>query len=93
VRRDRDTNDRRAVRVSLTQSGERLVRQITTARRAEISRILGAMPDDARGPLLAALRAFTDAAGEVPEQSWSLGWGPHPDTPAAPTSTPQGARR
>ena len=83
VRRDRDTDDRRAVRVSLTQAGERLVQQITTARRAEISRILGAMPDDARGPLFTALRAFTDAAGEVPEQSWSLGW-VHPPTQPPP---------
>lgn len=75
VRRDRDTDDRRAVRVSLTPAGEHLVQQITRARRAEIARILGAMADKGRGPLLAALRAFADAAGEVPEQSWSLGWG------------------
>jgi DNA-binding MarR family transcriptional regulator len=82
VRRDPDTGDRRAVRVSLTPAGERLVRQVTAARATEIGHILGAMPARARGPLLAALRAFTDAAGEVPEQSWSLGWAtgpaPHP---------------
>lgn len=36
--------------------------------RVEINRILGAMPDDAH----AALGAFTDAAGEVPEQSQAL---------------------
>ncbi|UAC02139.1 winged helix-turn-helix transcriptional regulator [Dactylosporangium vinaceum] len=91
VRRDRDDDDRRAVRVSLTQDGQRLVEQITIVRRAEISRILNAMPGHARGPLLAALGAFTDAAGEVPEQSWSLGWGTDFDTPAAPAS--EGRRR
>jgi DNA-binding MarR family transcriptional regulator len=90
VRRDRDDDDRRAVRVSLTQDGKRLVEQITTVRRAEIGHILSAMPDHARGPLLAALRAFTDAAGEVPEQSWSLGWGTGPSTPVA--ATPEGVR-
>lgn len=92
VRRDRDIDDRRAVRVSLTQDGAHLVQQITTARKAEISLILGAMPEHARGPLLTALRAFTDAAGEVPEQSWSLGWGMHTDTPQARIPTRQGTR-
>jgi DNA-binding MarR family transcriptional regulator len=92
VRRDRDAADRRAVRVSLTQAGERLVQQITAARRTEISHILSAMPEHSREPLLAALSAFTDAAGEVPEQSWSLGWGTNPDTPAATDLTRQGIR-
>ncbi|AGL16270.1 MarR family winged helix-turn-helix transcriptional regulator [Actinoplanes sp. N902-109] len=92
VRRDRDTDDRRAVRVSLTPAGEHLVQQITAARATEISRILGAMPGQARGPLLAALRAFTDAAGEAPEQSWSLGWGTDPAPPAALTPDRQGTR-
>ena len=27
-----------------------------------------------RDPVVRALRAFADAAGEVPEQDWSLGW-------------------
>lgn len=92
VSRDRDPDDRRAVRVSLTPAGEHLVQQITAARKVEISSILSGMPKYARGPLLTALRAFTDAAGEVPEQSWSLGWGTGPDTPAAPTPTRQGRR-
>jgi DNA-binding MarR family transcriptional regulator len=75
VRRERATDDRRAVRVSLTDTGRGLVDQVTRARRAEIGRILAAMPPEGRGPLLTALRAFADAAGEAPEQSWSLGWG------------------
>jgi DNA-binding MarR family transcriptional regulator len=92
IRREQARDDRRAVRVSLTDAGQRLVRQVSDARRAEISRILHAMPERARPPLLGALRDFTDAAGEVPEQSWSLGWGTNPDTPATPTSTRQEAR-
>ncbi|GAA3343030.1 hypothetical protein GCM10020358_40190 [Amorphoplanes nipponensis] len=74
VQRVRATDDRRAVRVSLTAAGRRLVEQITEARRREISRILRTMPARSREPLLTALRSFADAAGEVPEQSWSLGW-------------------
>jgi DNA-binding MarR family transcriptional regulator len=38
VRPDRDTDDRRAVRVWLTPAGGHLVRQITIVRRAEINR-------------------------------------------------------
>jgi DNA-binding MarR family transcriptional regulator len=85
VRRERATGDRRAVCVSLTDSGRRLVEQVTEARRAEISRILHAMPGRSRRSLLAALRGFAEAAGEVPEQNWSLGWG---TAPAPSTSDP-----
>ncbi|GAA2888041.1 hypothetical protein Acy02nite_81820 [Actinoplanes cyaneus] len=80
VQREPDPDDRRAVRVILTDAGRQLVRQVTDARRAEISAILHAMPNQSRTSLLAALRAFTDAAGEVPNQHWSLGWGTEPTT-------------
>jgi hypothetical protein len=73
--------------VALTEAGARLVRQITDARRREISRILQAMPARSRPPLLAALRSFADAAGEVPEQSWSLGWGTDSTGSSRPTPT------
>jgi DNA-binding MarR family transcriptional regulator len=67
--------DRRVVCVGLTSSGRDLVDQVTEARRAEIRQIVSAMPEEYTGQLIAALRAFSDAAGEVPEQNWSLGWG------------------
>lgn len=75
VARDRSTDDRRSVNVSLTSTGAELVHHVTTARRREIGEVLGAMPVESREPILEALRAFASAAGEVPEQSWSLGWG------------------
>jgi DNA-binding MarR family transcriptional regulator len=77
VRRRRESTDRRAVRISLTQTGRELVSEVTRRRRAEIARILRRMPATDRAPVAMALRAFADAAGEVPEQDWSLGWGPH----------------
>ncbi|MFI7600314.1 MarR family winged helix-turn-helix transcriptional regulator [Actinoplanes sp. NPDC049681] len=75
LQRDRSPDDGRAVRVSLTDAGHRLVQQVTQARRAEISQILRAMPDRSRQHLIAALHSFAEAAGEVPEQHWTLGWG------------------
>jgi len=74
VQRRRMTTDRRTVRVSLTEIGRALIDEVTGRRRAEIASILRRMPDADRGPVLSALRAFADAAGEVPEQDWSLGW-------------------
>jgi DNA-binding MarR family transcriptional regulator len=77
VQRRRETADRRAVRISLTQDGRDLVNEVTQRRRSEIARILRRMPVADRGPVLVALSAFADAAGEVPEQAWSLGWRAH----------------
>jgi DNA-binding MarR family transcriptional regulator len=77
VQRRRETADRRAVRISLTAGGRALVDEVTRRRRAEIARILRRMPLADQGPVLVALRAFADAAGEVPEQAWSLGWRVH----------------
>ena len=73
ARRYRTVTDRRAVRLTLTPAG-RLVEEITTRRRTELTRIVADMPDHQRAPVIAALRAFATAAGEVPEQEWWLGW-------------------
>lgn len=75
VQRSRATDDRRAVQVTITDTGARVVQQVSRTRRREVAMILGAMPQQSRRPLLAALRSFADAAGEAPDQNWSLGWG------------------
>ncbi len=77
VQRRRESADRRAVRISLTKAGRDLVDEVTRRRRSEIARILRRMPVADRDPVLVALQAFADAAGEVPEQAWSLGWRVH----------------
>jgi DNA-binding MarR family transcriptional regulator len=74
VRRVRAKDDRRTVRVHLTETGQGIVLKVTDRRRAEIEQILGEMPPTGRTALTSALRAFADAAGEVPEQDWALGW-------------------
>ncbi len=75
IRRQRLPSDRRTVRVTISDAGRELVAAVTRRRRREVQAILRKMPAEARGPLVSALRAFADAAGEVPEQDWSLGWG------------------
>lgn len=75
VARRRATDDRRVVRISLTAAGAHLVTEVSRRRRAEIQRIVRRMPSSHRPLVVEALQAFSRAAGEVPEQDWSLGWG------------------
>lgn len=74
IERNRPDDDRRALNILISASGRALLRQVTRKRRAEVSRILAAMPSAGRETLVVALRAFAEAAGEIPEQDWSLGW-------------------
>lgn len=75
IRRQRLTSDRRAVRVSISPPGRDLVGAVTRRRRGEVEAIVRRIPAEGQEQLVAALRLFADAAGEVPEQEWSLGWG------------------
>ena len=75
VARRRATDDRRVVRISLTAAGAELVAEVSRRRRAEIQRIVRRIPSSHRQLVVDALQAFSRAAGEVPEQDWSLGWG------------------
>lgn len=74
IQRRRVAADRRSVRVHLTATGGGLVAEVSRRRRAEITTIVNRMPDAHRSLVLEALRSFAQAAGEVPEQDWSLGW-------------------
>lgn len=75
VRRSRRAADRREVRLNLTPAGRDLVVDITRRRRAELARVVDAIPAGGHEHLLIALRALNEAAGELSEQDWWLG--PH----------------
>ena len=74
ISRRRSSEDRRVVHVSLTDAGAELVAEVSRNRRAEIRSIVRRMPAASRPLVVAALQTFAEAAGEVPEQDWSLGW-------------------
>jgi DNA-binding MarR family transcriptional regulator len=57
---------RRELLVTLTDTGASVVRSVTERRRAEISRIVGKMPEEARSGLVRALSAFAEAGEEPP---------------------------
>lgn len=74
VRRHRQPGDRRSVRIALTAAGRDLVAEVTRRRRAELARLLAALPPDQHEPVIAAFRAFAAAAGELPQPGAALGW-------------------
>jgi DNA-binding MarR family transcriptional regulator len=74
VRRHRQAGDRRSVRIALTAPGRDLVAEVTRRRRAELTRLLRALPADQHEPVTAAFRAFAAAAGELPQPGDALGW-------------------
>ena len=74
VDRVQDEGNRRETKISLLAAGHSIVDRVTKIRRAEIARIVGRIPVASRRAAVTALNTFADAAGEIPEQSWSLGW-------------------
>jgi DNA-binding MarR family transcriptional regulator len=105
TRRD-NPDTRREVLLGLSPQGRRLVRRVTRRRRAELGRVVDAMPASRRAELLAALRAFAEAAGEpepASDEASSMAWyidaRPDPSgrkrgvSPARPVSEPPVRRR
>ena len=77
VARREHPGSRREVLLALSPAGRRLVRRVTKRRRAELARVVSAMPAERRSELVAALRAFAEAAGEPepdPDEVSTLAW-------------------
>jgi DNA-binding MarR family transcriptional regulator len=72
IRRSRGRTDRRAVLVSITGAGRAVVDQATARRRELIAGILAELPAARQRDVAAALRAFAEAAGEVPDSEWPV---------------------
>ncbi|GAA4557600.1 MarR family transcriptional regulator [Pseudonocardia xishanensis] len=70
--RERVAEDRREVRVLLSDRGRDLVDEVTRRRRTELAGLLGALSAAQRSSVVQALRTFADAAGEVPEPDWAV---------------------
>jgi DNA-binding MarR family transcriptional regulator len=78
VSREASPEDRREVTIKITPRGRELVDAVTKVRRREINRVVKGIPIRRRAALVSSLNDLAEAAGEVPEQSWSLGWGTEP---------------
>ncbi|GAW50919.1 MULTISPECIES: MarR family winged helix-turn-helix transcriptional regulator [unclassified Nocardioides] len=87
VSRTSEESDRRAVRLTLTETGRALVDEVTRARTVEIESIVARVSPAHRALLVAGFQAFADAAGEVGDDLWPtavLGWLPLPGDSSAP---------
>lgn len=75
VNRRSNPDNRREIVLTVSTTGRRMVQRVSRKRRAEISRIVAAMPSTQRQRIVDALRAFSDAAGEPdPLGAAALGW-------------------
>jgi DNA-binding MarR family transcriptional regulator len=70
IRRHRARADRREVQVSITAAGRAVVDEATARRRALLAEILGRLTPARQAAVAEALRAFADAAGELPDSQW-----------------------
>jgi DNA-binding MarR family transcriptional regulator len=75
VRRQRSRADRRSYLVALSPKGRDLVAEVTQRRREEFERLLSSLPADQHEPVISALHAIADAAGEAPEADLTIGLG------------------
>lgn len=66
--------NRREVQLSISEAGVDIVARVAGDRKRRLRRIIDGMSDGAREALVAALQEFSEAAGEVPEHQWYLGW-------------------
>lgn len=74
IGREVSSASRRETTISLAAPGRHVVQAVSRRRRREIERIVARVPAELRTSMVRALTAFADAAGEIPEQAWSLGW-------------------
>lgn len=75
VDRQENPSNRREVQLRLTPAGRRIVSRVTATRRRAIAAIVDQMPAKRRRDLIAALTAFSDAAGEsAASEAGELGW-------------------
>jgi len=73
IRRVERSADRRETDIVLAGKGRRLVERVTLRRRSDLVAITRRMSEDQLHDAIAGLRAFAQAAGEVPEATL-FGW-------------------
>jgi DNA-binding MarR family transcriptional regulator len=71
VQRSRSEADGRAVHVSITQAGRRLLDVVTEHREREIAEVLAKLPPERAKTVVTALAAFNEAAHERADKEWA----------------------
>jgi len=74
IRRRQAERNRRTVEGDLTAAGRRLLEQVMNRRRRLIDEALSQMTPQAQRRLARGMADFADAAGEIWDHAWTLGW-------------------
>jgi DNA-binding MarR family transcriptional regulator len=74
LHRERSALNGREVDIRLAPAGRRLLASVTRRRRRELETVLAAMSASQRARVVAAFEQFADAAGELSDRDWALGW-------------------
>jgi DNA-binding MarR family transcriptional regulator len=74
LRRRTSSEDRREVHLSITPAGRQLVAEVTDRRRCEIANLLAGIPAKDQAAMVELFGKLAEAAGEVPDQNWAVGW-------------------
>lgn len=74
VDRHTSAESRRETVVALTAAGRAMLRTVTTRRRRDLRKIMTKLRPAQRAQLVEAFSTFAEAAGEVPDEAWRLGW-------------------
>ena len=74
IERHPSVESRREVTLTLTDAGRTLLRTVTQRRVREINTIVGRLDPNVRRAAIDALKEFADAAEEIPDEAWKLGW-------------------
>lgn len=67
-------DDRREMLVRVESAGASLVARVNRRRRRALAEIVAQLPRHQQAAVTAAMTVFADAAGEVADSSWELGW-------------------
>ncbi len=74
IRRGAIEGDRRTIVVHLSPAGKRIVEHTTASRREELRVVVARLTPAERGLMEEAMTRFASAAGEIGDESWTLGW-------------------
>jgi DNA-binding MarR family transcriptional regulator len=74
IRRQPVPDNRRTVCAELTAGGRKLVDQVTDRRGRLIDAALTRMTPEAQDRFARSLAEFAEAAGDLPDLAWTLGW-------------------
>ena len=74
IERRNPPGDRREVVLSVSPSGQAVIAAVIEARRAELNRVVAALDPADHAAVVGAFERFAEAAGELPEDAWQLGW-------------------